>query len=132
MPVLLFEKDLKKEKYANLGRKNRNWEQPLDIGWKMRSYTTKDAIMGDYEGKPEEASTKDKPVNSADAVLKEWKNLYKVTYDKILFPAAINNHYEYFKLYVEWGSEINIKDFQGWTPLHCAAYSGNVDIIKFL
>lgn len=64
--------------------------------------------------------------------IKDWKYLYKETFEKILFPAAINNHFEYFKMFVEWGSEINIQDFQGWTPLHCAAYSGNVEIVKFL
>lgn len=48
MPVLLFEKDLKNEKYANLGRKTRNWEQPLDIGWKMKSFTSKDAMLAAY------------------------------------------------------------------------------------
>ena len=63
---------------------------------------------------------------------KEWKYLYKNHSDKILLPAAVNNHYEYFKLYVDWGSDINIQDFQGWTPLHWAAYSGNIDILKFL
>ena len=63
---------------------------------------------------------------------KEWKYLYKNHYDKILLPAAVNNHFKYFKLYVDWGSDINVQDFQGWTPLHCAAYSGNIEILKFL
>lgn len=65
-------------------------------------------------------------------LVKDWKYLYKEIFDRILFPAAINNHFEYFKMFVEWGAQINIQDFQGWTPLHCAAYSGNIEIVRFL
>jgi hypothetical protein len=114
MPVLLTEEALKSKKYASLGKKNKNWEQPLGIGSKNMRHST--YIYGDED----RFITPPKPVDQDKNVFrpKEWKYLYKNLYDKILLPAAINHHYEYFKMYVDWGSEINIQDFQGWTPLH--------------
>ena len=102
----------------------------------MKSFTSKEAMMAAYN----QANHNFSPIEGEKNLtkdpntvqIKDWKYLYKETYDKILFPTAINNHFEYFKMFVEWGSEINVKDFQGWTPLHWAAYSGNIDIVKFL
>ena len=127
MPVLLTEDILKSKKYTSIGRKDKNWEQPLDIGWKM-SAQSRAFIEGEDAIDPTKVEMKEKEEFKS----KEWKYLYKNHSDKILLPAAVNNHYEYFKLYVDWGSDINIQDFQGWTPLHWAAYSGNIDILKFL
>lgn len=114
MPVLITEEVLKNKKYANVGKKTKNWEQPLGIGWKML-YNSNNV----YDD-PQELDDPPKPVPVDKNVYrpKEWKYLYKNTYDKILLPAAVNNHYEYFKLHCDWGAEINIQDFQGWTPLH--------------
>ena len=106
MPVLLYENDMKKETYINLSRKRRTWEQPLDLK------LTSDLIH------PQSGSS--------------FEHLYKNSFDKILHPTAINGHFDQFKLFLEWGAEVNTKDFQGWTPLHCAAYSGNIEILKFL
>jgi len=127
MPVLLTEEALKSKKYVNFSRKNKNWEQPLDIGWNR---STNHQMNYDYEGLPDppKQNVDDKTVFKPN----EWKYLYKNVYDKILLPITINNHYEYFKLYTDWGSDINIQDFQGWTPLHWAAYCGNIDILKYL
>lgn len=113
MPVLLTEEALKSKKYVNFSRKNKNWEQPLDIGWNR---STNHQMNYDYEGLPDppKQNVDDKTVFKPN----EWKYLYKNVYDKILLPITINNHYEYFKLYTDWGSDINIQDFQGWTPLH--------------
>ena len=99
---------------ANVGKKNKNWEQPLGIGWKMLSHPS-----NEYDD-PQELDDPPKPVPLDKNVYrpKEWKYLYRNTYENILLPAAVNNHYEYFKLHLDWGAEINIQDFQGWTPLH--------------
>lgn len=126
MPVLLYENEIKKDQYVNLSRKRRIWEQPLDL--KM----TSDFIKREKEHESMLPSKAEENKDGSIFKPRDWKYLYKNSYDKILHPTAINNHYEYFKLYVEWGSEINIQDFQGWTPLHCAANSGNIDILKFL
>jgi hypothetical protein len=117
MPVLLYENDIKKDQYVNLSKKRRIWEQPLDL--KM----TSDLLRKDTQALEQSKDDFDKD---------ESAYLYKNSYDKILHPTASNNHFDHFKLFVEWGAKINIKDFQGWTPLHCAAYSGNIEILKFL
>mmetsp|Transcript_24550 Transcript_24550/g.21788 ORF Transcript_24550/g.21788 Transcript_24550/m.21788 type:complete len:221 (+) Transcript_24550:61-723(+) len=112
MPVLLTEDALKSKKYTSIGKRDKNWEQPLDIGWKM-SAQSKAFIEGDGSD-----LTKIDGKSKLEISSKEWKYLYKNQCDKILLPAAVNNHYEYFKLYVDWGSDVNIQDFQGWTALH--------------
>lgn len=33
---------------------------------------------------------------------------------------------------VERGASMNVQDFQGWTPLHVAAYIGRTDVVKVL
>lgn len=134
MPVLLYEHDMKKDQYVNLSKKRRIWEQPLDL--KMAAdFLKKEGLQNKYEKEPEGMLQNTNGEETKDSMLyrpKDWKYLYKNSYDRILHPTAINNHYDNFKLYVEWGSEVNIRDFQGWTPLHCAAHSGNIDIVKFL
>jgi ankyrin repeat protein len=127
MPLLLYESETRKDQYTNLSRKQKVWEQPLNIDWRM----TADLGNRDYDGSAPLSKFDDGKETSMYKT-KDWKYLYKNPFDKILHPAAVNNHYEYVKLYVEWGSEINTQDFQGWTPLHCAAHSGNIEIIKFL
>eukprot|EP00347_Sterkiella_histriomuscorum_P009628 403340479 len=34
--------------------------------------------------------------------------------------------------FIEMGANINTQDFQGWTPLHCAAFLGDIKISKLL
>jgi len=126
MPVLLTLDGIKSKKYTSICRREKNWEQPLDIGWKVN--TQLKALM---EG--EEAGMENSPQKAKDNFKsKEWKYLYKNPYDKILLPIVVNNHPEHCKLHVGWGSDINKPDFQGWTSLHWAAYSGNIDILKYL
>lgn len=96
MPVLLTEETLKNKKYTTLGKKNKNWEQPLDIGWKMNTVVNNGYSYNDNLIDPPKRLDNEKAMFPS----KEWKYLYKNQFDKILFPAAINNHYEYFKLYV--------------------------------
>jgi ankyrin repeat protein len=36
------------------------------------------------------------------------------------------------KEYLDRGVDINTKDFQEWTPLHCAVYIGNTKFVKHL
>jgi ankyrin repeat protein len=114
MPVLLTEEALKSKKYTSVAKKSKNWEQPLDISAKFRqSIQQKEVEQDDLDDPP-----KPEPVEDPLFQSKEWKHLYKNKYDKILMPAAVNNHFQVFKLHVEWGSELNIQDFQGWSPLH--------------
>jgi hypothetical protein len=114
MPVLLTEEALKSKKYTSVAKKTKNYEQPLDISAKFRqSIQQKEVEQDDLDDPP-----KPEPVEDPLFQSKEWKYLYKNKYDKILMPAAVNNHFQVFKLHVEWGAELNIQDFQGWSPLH--------------
>lgn len=36
------------------------------------------------------------------------------------------------KAQLESGIDINSKGIQSWTPLHCAAFVGNIEIMKLL
>lgn len=50
----------------------------------------------------------------------------------VLHAAILNNRQDYMKEYVDRGMDINTKDFAEWTPLHCAAYTGNDKCMKYL
>jgi len=50
----------------------------------------------------------------------------------VLHATVLNQHFEYMKEYLERGIDVNSKDFQQWTPLHCAAFVGNSKIMKYL
>ncbi|KAL7753727.1 hypothetical protein RI367_000658 [Sorochytrium milnesiophthora] len=49
-----------------------------------------------------------------------------------LHVACIHGHLPLVRCLVEHGADVNCVDWQGWTPLHNAADSGHLDIIKFL
>lgn len=52
--------------------------------------------------------------------------------DKRLYRAIENNEFDKVKLLVEQGANVNIKNWNGWTPMHSAARVGSIEIIDFL
>ena len=47
-----------------------------------------------------------------------------------LFDAIAEGDLESIKVSLEWGANVNEK--LGWSPLHAATFTGNLDIVKFL
>lgn len=59
----------------------------------------------------------------------------------IIHAAILNQHLEYLNEYVErgggrtsinGGADVNQKDFSDWTPIHMAAYLGQIKILRYL
>lgn len=54
----------------------------------------------------------------------------------MLFVAIVNDYFyeylDYIKLLINAGASLEAKDDDGWTPLHIAAYRGNIEAIKTL
>ena len=59
-----------------------------------------------------------------------WKHLYRNVSNCILHSAILNKRYDYIKEYLDRGADVNAKDFQDWTPLHCAVYLGDTRTLK--
>lgn len=59
----------------------------------------------------------------------------------IVHASILNQHFEYLCEYVErgdsrpsanGGADVNQKDFSDWTPLHMAAYMGNIKFLRYI
>jgi ankyrin repeat protein len=61
----------------------------------------------------------------------EYKHLMSRGRDTPLHWAAQNATITEVKYLISKGADINAKDLAGWTPLHCAIFSGNEKIVKF-
>lgn len=48
------------------------------------------------------------------------------------FESHFSGHLEVVKLLVSYSTDVTCKDKQGYTPLHAAAVSGQLDVIKYL
>ncbi|KAF9171571.1 hypothetical protein BGX21_002356 [Mortierella sp. AD011] len=46
--------------------------------------------------------------------------------------AASYNHLALCKFLVEMGADVNLTDMEGWTPMHCAAAEGHLNVFEFL
>ena len=49
-----------------------------------------------------------------------------------LMVAAAFGHVDTVKVLLNAGADVNAKDFTGWTPLHAAAFNGNLQIVRLL
>ena len=49
-----------------------------------------------------------------------------------LMVAAAFGHVDTVRALIERGADVNAKDLTGWTPLHAAAFKGNMQIIRLL
>ena len=58
--------------------------------------------------------------------------MYRAPSIGIVHAAILNNRSEFSREYLDRGCDVNQKDFQEWTPLHCAVYVGNVPQVKQL
>ncbi|KAF9928154.1 hypothetical protein FBU30_002610 [Linnemannia zychae] len=46
--------------------------------------------------------------------------------------AASYNHIDLCRFLVQNGANVNLTDLEGWTPMHCAAAEGHVEVFEFL
>jgi hypothetical protein len=46
--------------------------------------------------------------------------------------AASYDHLDICRLLIENGASLNIRDLEGWTPLHCAAAEGHLRVVNYL
>ena len=46
--------------------------------------------------------------------------------------AAFNGYFDYLKLLLEQGAEVDVTDLESATPLHHAAFSGHIECVKAL
>jgi len=51
---------------------------------------------------------------------------------RALTVAAAQGHTDTVKALLDAGADVNAADVTGWTPLHAAAYNGNLQIVKLL
>lgn len=49
-----------------------------------------------------------------------------------LMIAAAFGHVDTARILLDAGTDVNAKDLTGWTPLHAAAFNGNLQIIRLL
>jgi ankyrin repeat protein len=69
-----------------------------------------------------------------------WDMIWKLQtidmggYDErtVLIHACITNHFALAKRLVEFGADVNKKDYFQKTALHCAVIVGNIDIVSLL
>ena len=61
-----------------------------------------------------------------------WRLLYRKVTPAILHSCVINKHKDLLKEFLQQGAFINIRDHKKWTPLHCAAMVGDVDLVRIL
>ena len=45
---------------------------------------------------------------------------------------CIDNSVDMAEILLEYGADLNSRDIEGWTPLHAAAATGNVQLISIL
>ena len=76
---------------------------------------------------------KDPPENTGEKVLKKMNAFYKEIPDEtLLHLASTNNSTKVIDLLVKYGSDVNARDRDGFTPLHMAAIYGNIEAVKKL
>ncbi|CDW85033.1 UNKNOWN [Stylonychia lemnae] len=91
---------------------------------------TRDGQASEFSSQKKKDQTKK---SNLDQYLDQaWKHLYRNSSPNVLHATIFNSHFDYMKQYVERGVDINAKDFNEWTPLHCAAYMGNVLYLKHM
>ncbi|MEO8326941.1 MAG: ankyrin repeat domain-containing protein, partial [Nitrospirota bacterium] len=49
-----------------------------------------------------------------------------------LMVAAAFGHVDTVSALIDRGADVNAKDLTGWTPLHAAAFKGNIQIVRLL
>lgn len=57
---------------------------------------------------------------------------FPITGTRALMIAAAQGHVDTVRALLEAGADVNAADVTGWTPLHAAAYNGDLQIIKLL
>lgn len=67
-------------------------------------------------------------VNGTIALASVYINRF--LYSCILSQACIDETFDLVKILVSNGARLDIRDNEGWTPLHAAASCGSVDIAK--
>jgi hypothetical protein len=91
--------------------------------------------------KNKEAGYKPKHGHASRHVDHPWRHLYRAPCDMIVHASILNQHFDYLCEYIErgncrpspnGGADVNQKDFSDWTPLHMAAYMGNIKFLRYI
>jgi ankyrin repeat protein len=57
---------------------------------------------------------------------------FPITGTRALMIAAAQGHVDTVRALLDAGADVNAADVTGWTPLHAAAYNGDLQIVKLL
>ncbi|XP_029107473.1 protein phosphatase 1 regulatory subunit 12A-like isoform X2 [Scleropages formosus] len=122
---------------ANVGMVNSEGETPLDIA---EEEAMEELLQNEInrQGVDVEAARKEEErIMLRDA--RQWLNSGKISDVRhaksggtALHVAAAKGYLEVLKLLIQAGYDVNIKDFDGWTPLHAAAHWGKEDACRIL